>query len=368
MPKDWPMPSRLEHFEMAQEASLHDGDTAAEYRVTVEPTDCGLAIGMPDGHAETIQTSQLVRLYTAAGQFRFGRKDRQGWRLLLEGELEPAVAARLPLRTGSLAPRVSSKAAGIGFAGSALVVGMIACLFIAPHLAAQQMPMAIERQIGDSVKFSNYVPRCDNRQAIAAVEKVLDRLDPSARADGFTVELLGVSAVNAAALPGGRIVVLNGLIEEAGNADAVAGVLAHEIAHVRRHHVAAQAIRQLGVASLVSVMGGGDLSATAGGLLALKFGRDAETEADADAVAMLERAGINPRPTAFLFERMHKAEGNSIEWLASHPASDSRSKIFAESYRANGRYRPALEASDEDVLFEACDWPYLRYGEPTPPS
>jgi len=362
MQKDWPTHLKLERFEMAAAASFFDGDTATEHRVLVEVDAEQLFFDLGSDR-QSILLGQLVRLYSVSDRLLLGRGDRDGWRLIFDHVPDPAIAALLPSRVRTLTPPVSRKAAAIGFVASSLVIGLIASLFFAPHLAARQMPLSLERRIGDSVKFAPYVARCDNPEALASLEEVVDRLDPEARADGFTIELLGVDAVNAAALPGGRIVVLNGLIDEAGTADAIAGVLAHEIAHVRRHHVASQAIRQLGLASLVSVMGGGNLSATAGGLLALKFGREAEAEADADAIAMLERAKINPRPTAFLFDKMHRAEGNSPEWLASHPASDERAKAFSASYRKDFRYLPALSGREEDALFDACRWPYLRYGE-----
>jgi len=350
---------------MSQPASFFDGETASEHRVLVEAAGESLSFDINGVHEE-VAASQLVRLYSVPGQLRLGRRDRDGWRLVFHEAPGPDIAALLPSRTGSVTPSVSRKAAAISFLASAVVLGMVASLFVAPHLAARQMPLALERRIGDSVKFAAYVPRCENPEAVSALEKIVDRLDPEARADGFTVEILDVPAVNAAALPGGRIVVLEGLIAEAGTADVVAGVLAHEIAHVRRRHVASAAIRQLGVASVVSLIGGGDLSAGAGGLLALKFGRDAEEEADADAVAMLVRAGINPKPTAQMFERMGEAGQGAFAWLSSHPSNTGRAKAFAASHRPAATYRPTLTAEEEDALFEACSWSYLRYGEQGP--
>ena len=347
---------------MAQQATLFDGATAVEWPVLVSASADELIVEQANGAREAVAASHLVRVHSVGGQTRLGRRDRAGWRLLIEGAVEPEVAAMLPSKTGSLAPPINRKAAVIGAIAASAVVGVIASLFVAPQLAAGQMPLALERKIGDSVKFAQHVPRCEHPEALSALNKIVDRIDPKARADGFTVEILEAGTVNAAALPGGRIIVLNGLIDAAGTSDVLAGVLAHEIAHVRRRHVAAAAVRQLGISSLISVMGGSDLSAGAAGLLSLKFGRDAENEADADAIAMLERAGINPRPTAYMFERMSEAEQGTSEWLASHPASSDRAKIFAAAHRKGATYRPALNADEENALFEACTWPHVRYG------
>lgn len=349
---------------MAQQAILFDGETAIERIVRVEASNGQLIVHF-DGASEAIDPAQLVKLYAVPGQLRIGRCETDGWRLVFHGEIEPDIVTLLPARFGSVAPRLNRRAAAISGAATAVLAGLIGSLFVAPQLAARQVPLALERWIGDSVKLPPNVVRCENPAALSALEKIVDRLDPEARADGFTVELLDVQAINAAALPGGRIVVLNGLIDEAGNADAIAGVLAHEIAHVRRRHVASQAIRQLGVASLISVMGGGDLSATAGGLLELKFSRDAEAEADADAVTMLERAGINPRPTAYLFDKLHKSDGGAPEWLSSHPASDARARAFTASYHKDGHYRPTLSEVEENTLFDGCQPAFFRFGEQT---
>ena len=84
-----------------------------------------------------------------------------------------------------------------------------------------------------------------------------DRALAHARADGFTLEMVHVGMVNAVALPGGRMVLFDGLLDEASNADAVAGVVAHEVAHVRGRHVASAMVRQLGLGTVVTLFGGG---------------------------------------------------------------------------------------------------------------
>lgn len=353
---------------MAQRATLYDGQNAVEHLVAVEAAGEGLALSIGEATIETVPASQLVRLYSVRDRLRLGRRDRRGWRLLIDAPADPAIAALIPRETGSLAPRINRKAAAIGIAASSLVVGLIASVFIAPQLAARQMPMALERRLGDAVKLPDFVARCENPDAVAALGKMVDRLDPEARSDGFVVEIVDLPAVNAVALPGGRILVFSGLIEAAGTADAVAGVVAHEIAHVRERHVASAAIRQLGITSVVAVMGGGDLSTSAGGLLALKFSRGAEAEADDEALAILRRAKINPRPTASMLERMQGMESQEFGWLASHPATAGRAKLFADSHSVSSRYRPVLDGNEEEALFDACSWQYRRYGGQSPAS
>ena len=96
-------------------------------------------------------------------------------------------------------------------------------------------------------------------------------------------------SVNAFAAPGGHVVVLSGLIDEAKSGDEVAGVLAHEIAHVIHRHPMESLVRAMGLAVLAEALSGDGLGGTAAMLLAVTaYSREAEAEADATAVALLE--------------------------------------------------------------------------------
>ena len=76
---------------------------------------------------------------------------------------------------------------------------------------------------------------------------------------------------NAAALPGGYIVVFKPAITET-NPDALAGVLAHEVAHVRRRHVTEALIRELGIGALVRMFAG-NIGANAEQIVSLSYTR-----------------------------------------------------------------------------------------------
>ncbi len=227
-------------------------------------------------------------------------------------------------------------------------------VIFAPETVARHMPMSWERRIGAAYDLPVEALKCEDRNAAAALETMIDRLDPKARGDGFTIELVDLDEANAAALPGGRMIVLNGLFDDLKNPDAVAGIVAHEIAHVRRRHVAAGMVRELGLGTVITLLGGGAVASNAGGLLSLKFTRTAEAEADVDAIAMLRRAGIDPRPTAAAFEQFRKREGDFPEWLGSHPASGGRAKRFAASFNSAAAYRPSIPPAAANALLKAC--------------
>jgi predicted Zn-dependent protease len=168
--------------------------------------------------------------------------------------------------------------------------------------------------------------------------------------------LIDVDIFNAAALPGGQVVIFDGALRETKNPDALAGVLAHEIAHVRRRHVTQALIRELGIGALIRLFAG-DIGANAQQLVSLSYTRANEYEADGDAIAAMASANIDPRPTAELFRQLDKGDGEefaAVEFLDSHPASGGRAKRFAAAYRSGAKYTPVISAADYKAMRTAC--------------
>lgn len=340
---------------MEQRGLLFDGEVALERAVFVDLRPRALLIrDEKSGTMHEVAIGDLVRLDSTADRLKFGHRSIDGWRLILTQPIDPRILFELPQRPGSLAPAAGRMTIGVLVALSLAATLAFGLVIFAPNTVAQHLPMAWERRIGLAFDVPIEATRCDDKPAGQALEHIVDRLDPKARQDGFTIELVDLSQANAAALPGGRMIVLNGLFDEVDNPDAVAGIVAHEIAHVRRRHVAAAMIRELGMGTVVTLLGGGAIASNAGGLLSLTFTREAEAEADADAIAMLARAGIDPRPTAAAFESFRKQEGDWPEWLGDHPSNAGRAKRFATSFDAAATYRPALTEPQSKALFNAC--------------
>jgi len=150
--------------------------------------------------------------------------------------------------------------------------------------------------------------------------------------------------INAFALPGGFIGIHTGLILAAQSESEVAGVVAHEIAHVTQRHIArminqqnqnqlismaAMAVALLAARSSSQV---GEAAAVVGqaGVMQsqLNFSRDNEREADRVGLQMLEGAGFDPRGMAIFFERLQRAtriyEGGAPSYLRTHPLTFER--------------------------------------------
>ena len=144
--------------------------------------------------------------------------------------------------------------------------------------------------------------------------------------------------VNAFAVPGGYIYVNRGLIERASTMNLLAGVLAHEIAHVTQRHSVKQirdqerATAGLTLACvLTGVCGNGAADAAiqvGGGALFAKFSRDAESEADTYAVSYLVKAKIDPRGIPAMFRILlneRESANNGVDaWFRTHPLEADR--------------------------------------------
>ncbi|MBK8811212.1 MAG: M48 family metalloprotease [Acidobacteria bacterium] len=154
----------------------------------------------------------------------------------------------------------------------------------------------------------------------------------------FTIKVIDSDEVNAFALPGGFFFVNKGLILAADNESELAGVMAHEIAHVAARHAMENAGKGqfIGYGILAGIIftggiAGSILQNTAGIAQALaffKFSRGAEEEADKLGVQYLYAAGYDPQAMASMFEKLasqNRKKQNALSKLFStHPQSVER--------------------------------------------
>jgi predicted Zn-dependent protease len=177
-----------------------------------------------------------------------------------------------------------------------------------------------------------YVERI-GRRLVAAVPARLQQ--PRFR---YSFQVVDRDDINAFALPGGPIYVHRGMLEAARSDAEVAGVVAHEIAHVALRHGTAQATKgqkfQLGALAgqvIGSMIGGrtGTVIAQGSqigiGTYFLKYSREYEREADLLGAQIMSRAGYDPRAMAEMFQTIARRGGNGgPEWLSDHPSPANR--------------------------------------------
>ena len=153
----------------------------------------------------------------------------------------------------------------------------------------------------------------------------------------FTIKVIDSEDVNAVALPGGFFYIDSGLILAAEDEAELAGVMAHEIAHVAACHAARGRTRTqlMGIASLSMTMIGGPIAYAAyetmnvtRPLTLLRFSRRFESEADFLGVQYMYHAGYDPQALPTFFERVRAMEGDKMSAVAkafsTHPQTGDR--------------------------------------------
>jgi predicted Zn-dependent protease len=182
-----------------------------------------------------------------------------------------------------------------------------------------------------------------DRVILGRVRAIAARIQPLTRvfrADApawqWEINLITSNELNAFCMPGGKIMFYSGLINQLKlSDDEIAVVMGHEIAHALREHsreqvsqaMAAQTAIGLGTALLGLGEGTASLAnAGYGALIATRFSRDDESEADRIGVELSARAGYDPRTGVTLWQKMISARqgGRPPEFLSSHPVEASR--------------------------------------------
>lgn len=340
---------------MVTSAWLYDGETALRRSVEIGVAGRMIEIVGEDGSRTRLSPGLLAFAEDRGHELVYARSDRPGWRLGMTLPVPGDLADLLPARSryGHWIDRVGlGRASVIGIAASAAVMFVVYSL---PHFAAPYVPDSVMKRYGDAMVGDFGGKFCAGPGGQQAIDKLVRRLAPEQR--GLNVRVVNIPVVNAAALPGGNIVVFSELLSEAGSADEFAGVLGHEIAHVEHRDIAEAMVRELGLGLVVSTIGG-DVGGQIHKLAALSYSRDAESKADDEAIAALQAANISPAPTARFFERLAKTEavigsGDVLVYLSSHPISKERGVRFRTAAKAQ-HYQPALSRDEWDALVDIC--------------
>lgn len=289
--------------------------------------------------------------------------------------------ARLEVRDAALAAELVSRCSGMdhdtpGRRGVAAIVGwslaatvsIVAVVLFGLPLAADRLtplvPQAFERRLGDVAEsqvkslFDGKV--CDNAAGQKAFAKLVTAIRESAGLDTSVQSgVLSSSVPNAFALPGGKVYLFNGLLAKAENPDEVAGVLAHELGHLKHRDSMRGLIHDGGTSFLIGLLFG-DIT----GSSALIFGsrtlvtsshsRDAEQRADSFAIDVMHRLGRPAKPTGELLFRITGKEGKGLSIISSHPLTEDRlARMAREDRPASGP--PLLTAEEWRSLKAICD-------------
>jgi len=186
------------------------------------------------------------------------------------------------------------------------------------------------------------------------------------------VYILPVKQVNALALPGGPIVIFEGLLSKAESPEELAGVIAHEIQHILLRHSTRGILRNMAESMLVSIFLG-DVNSVmegvinlAGELETLGLSREMETEADQKGMELILAANIDPHGMIRIFEKLIQEESPQKELPEEKPISEDNDMEFSFyfSTHPSGRNRLAqlekqMESHENRIwtpLFPDLDW------------
>lgn len=185
--------------------------------------------------------------------------------------------------------------------------------------------------------LDNWEPS-DNKPAQQTLDSITTRLvgalgNPSY---SYTFLLVKENQVNALTLPGGYIVVFEGLMQEADRPEQIAAVIAHELGHAEKKHVVSRTLAEGGISLALTVLLGQDARLgyeISRQLISSYFSREQEAEADAWGFDLLVRSGIHPRAHAEFFRKLEAEEAGAEipAWLSTHPDHESRI-LAAERY------------------------------------
>jgi beta-barrel assembly-enhancing protease len=350
---------------------FHDGRTAERHAVTVAFGASALEIADAEGlplaswpyaelraaepiRARRIRAGQALRL--ACGEGDEARLD------LSESPPDSPPLAELLTLAPQLASRsrLSRRAVRrFGLATAGIAAAAAALWFLWPpvaDLAAGLVPRSWEDRLGRRLveELLTTGEVCDEPAGTEALHRLTVRLTEHL-STRVTVTVVDRAEVNAFAAPGGHILLLSGLIETAGSAEEVAGVLAHEIGHTVERHGMRSMVRNLGAGLIFELLtGGSSLGSVAPVLTMLAYSRDFEAEADARAVELLVAADIRTDGLADFFARLAREEERLPQvfaYLSTHPAAALRQIATARGSPAGG---PAMAPEDWAALQGIC--------------
>ncbi len=230
----------------------------------------------------------------------------------------------------------------------ALIAVVTLVVVTVPQLAgasARFVPKPWAQALGSAVVESMAPNTCEGSDAMRALDSLVERLT-SGRDNPYPIKIRVArdDTVNALAAPGGHVVILSGLIEQAESGDELAAVLAHEVAHAELQHPLRGILRAAGLGLVASAFFGdlsglGSIAADLGQhAMMMSYTRDDERAADRIAVEMLNGADLRSVGFVRFFERLRDANGSPSEdpdstiyqLFASHPMHADRIRLIKD--------------------------------------
>ncbi len=266
----------------------------------------------------------------------------------------------------------------IGMWGTGAVTSVVVIVFVIIPALANQLALMIpvDREIALGRVSLNQIERlltgydddtgltCTGPKGQAALDKMTTRL--AAYIDSpypLDIKVFNHEMPNAFAVPGGHIVLFDGLIQDADSPEEVAAVLGHEMGHVINRDPTRLTLRSAGSVGILGMVFGDFAGGTvalviAEQLIAANYSQDAEANADIFAHKLMSDTKLPSAPMADFFDRLNEEYGDGPELLshlASHPDLAGRAKAANEADTiGDGSFETVLTPSEWEGLRQMC--------------
>ncbi|MCP4708742.1 MAG: M48 family metalloprotease [Planctomycetes bacterium] len=211
----------------------------------------------------------------------------------------------------------------------------------------RQYSPEVQKQLGGEIanwQLQNYVTSVGQKIAMVSHLPELE----------FHFVAVNDESVNAMALPGGYVFVTRGMLEQLTSEAQLAGVLAHETAHITARHSASAVSNQIGIDLVLSAAGQKassgtmDIARMGAGLIGLSYNRTQERQADTIGLEYMVKAGYSPYGMVETIEILQQQNAvRPIELFSSHPNPANRKADIIE-HMSGTSYPPGLTTGHAD--------------------
>jgi Zn-dependent protease with chaperone function len=362
-------------------AIYFDGTCSARHDVKVEAIADGLRIVAKRPAGQLLDEWAYADLRRMSAPDGVLRLSRCGETLLARLEIRDpdlicAVEDRAVTldRGGAGERRLRRKIVALSFAASVSL--FITAIYGVPELATRLLPfvpVSVERKLGEAVD-KNVRSALDTQhlgaaftcgysagelEGRAALDRMVGKLEAAAALPlQLRVDVVRRPEPNAVALPGGRIYVNQGLIDQAQTPDELAGVIAHEMGHVAARDGTRVVLQTAGLSFLFGMMlgdfvGGGAVVIAARTVLKSSYSRRVEGAADGYSGALMRKAGGDPHALGAILARIVVDKDHGLAILHDHP--ETKDRIAAINAAAGaGPTAPLLDVAEWSALKRIC--------------
>ncbi len=205
---------------------------------------------------------------------------------------------------------------------------------------------------------------CSTPDGDAALQKLTAHVVGNTKMDyDLDIRVLNDDMINAFTLPGGIIILMDGLLQSSASPEGVTGVLAHELGHVVERHTVKNVLYTSSMAGILSMIfgdmsGGAALAIFGEQLIGSSYSRNAENEADSFAIASLTNAEVDLNGFAEFFDLISENEPSVLDklsYLSSHPISAGRATKVRDAATFQKTIKAPLNQEEWYALQHICD-------------